>query len=248
MMHRLIALLALFLLPLTAQAEQVVAALSQTRVSVNANFDGSEILVFGAIKREVAIPENSPLDVVITVAGPEQVETIRRKDRRFGIWINVEAQVIGHTPTFYSVATTRPLQDILPPLTDSLWKITADKRILPGMRGLPAREALIRLRENDDLYRTREGEVSLIEDTLFDTSIALPSNIVEGTYTTRIFLIRDGNVIDSYGTSINVQKVGIERWLYNLAYQNALIYGIMALAIAGIFGWGASQVFRLIRR
>ncbi|MBW6418967.1 TIGR02186 family protein [Celeribacter sp. PS-C1] len=248
MMHRLIALLALFLLPLTAQAEQVVAALSQTRVSVNANFDGSEILVFGAIKREAAIPENSPLDVVITVAGPEQVETIRRKDRRFGIWINVEAQVIGHTPTFYSVATTRPLQDILPPLTDSLWKITADKRILPGMRGLPAREALIRLRQNDDLYRTREGEVSLIEDTLFDTSIALPSNIVEGTYTTRIFLIRDGDVIDSYGTSINVQKVGIERWLYNLAYQNALIYGIMALAIAGIFGWGASQVFRLIRR
>ncbi|NIY80520.1 hypothetical protein HCZ23_13725 [Celeribacter sp. HF31] len=248
MMRRLIALLAFFFLPLNAQAEQVVAALSQTRVSVNANFDGSEILVFGAIKREAAIPENSPLDVIITVSGPEHVETIRRKDRRFGIWINVEAQVIGHTPTFYTVASTRALHDILPPLTDSLWKITADKRILPGMRGLPAREALIRLRENDDLYRTREGEVSLIEDTLFDTSIALPSNIVEGTYTTRIFLIRDGEVIDSYGTSINVQKVGIERWLYNLAYQNALIYGVMALAIAGIFGWGASQVFRLIRR
>ncbi|WP_394707501.1 TIGR02186 family protein [uncultured Celeribacter sp.] len=248
MMHRLIALLAFLFLPLNAQAEQVVAALSQTRVSVNANFDGSEILVFGAIKREAAIPENSPLDVIITVSGPEHVETIRRKDRRFGIWINVEAQVIGHTPTFYTVASTRALHDILPPLTDSLWKITADKRILPGMRGLPAREALIRLRENDDLYRTREGEVSLIEDTLFDTSIALPSNIVEGTYTTRIFLIRDGEVIDSYGTSINVQKVGIERWLYNLAYQNALIYGVMALAIAGLFGWGASQVFRLIRR
>nr|WP_321366171.1 TIGR02186 family protein [uncultured Celeribacter sp.] len=247
-MHRLIALLAFLFLPLNAQAEQVVAALSQTRVSVNANFDGSEILVFGAIKREAAIPENSPLDVIITVSGPEHVETIRRKDRRFGIWINVEAQVIGHTPTFYTVASTRALHDILPPLTDSLWKITADKRILPGMRGLPAREALIRLRENDDLYRTREGEVSLIEDTLFDTSIALPSNIVEGTYTTRIFLIRDGEVIDSYGTSINVQKVGIERWLYNLAYQNALIYGVMALAIAGLFGWGASQVFRLIRR
>ena len=248
MMHRLIALLAFLFLPLNAQAEQVVAALSQTRVSVNANFDGSEILVFGAIKREAAIPENSPLDVIITVSGPEHVETIRRKDRRFGIWINVEAQVIGHTPTFYTVASTRALHNILPPLTDSLWKITADKRILPGMRGLPAREALIRLRENDDLYRTREGEVSLIEDTLFDTSIALPSNIVEGTYTTRIFLVRDGEVIDSYGTSINVQKVGIERWLYNLAYQNALIYGVMALAIAGLFGWGASQVFRLIRR
>ncbi|PZX11627.1 uncharacterized protein (TIGR02186 family) [Celeribacter halophilus] len=247
-MRHLIALVAFTFLPLMAQAEQVVAALSQTRVAVNANFDGSEILVYGAIKREDAIPENDPLDVIITVAGPEHVETIRRKDRRFGIWINVEAQVVGHTPTFYTVASTRALHDILPPLTDSLWKITADKRILPGMRGLPAREALIRLRKDADLYRTREGEVDLIQDTLFNTSIALPSNIDEGVYTTRIFLVRGGQVIDSYGTSINVQKVGIERWLYNLAYDNALIYGIMALAIAGLFGWGASEAFRLLRR
>ncbi|WP_460272503.1 TIGR02186 family protein [Celeribacter sp. ULVN23_4] len=255
MMNRIVALLGLCLafLPLSfiaspAQAEKVVAALSQTRVSVNANFDGSEILVFGAVKRDKPIPEDSPLDVVITVSGPEKVETIRRKDRRFGIWINVEAQVIGHTPTFYTVASTRPLADILPPLTDSLWKITADKRILPALRGNPSREALIRLREKDDLYRTREGEVMLTADTLFDTSIALPSNIVEGEYTTRIFLVRDGEVIDSYGTSIDVQKVGIERWLYNLAYSQALIYGIMALAIAAISGWGASEIFRLIRR
>ncbi|PTQ70743.1 TIGR02186 family protein [Celeribacter persicus] len=248
MMHRIVALLLLCLLPLGAQAEQVIAALSQTRVSVNANFDGSEILVFGAVKRDRPAPEDSPLDVIITVSGPERVETIRRKDRRYGIWINVEAQVMGHSPTFYTVATTRPLADILPPLTDSLWKITDDKRVLPGMRGHPAREALIELREKADLYRTREGEVELSADTLFDTSIALPSNIVEGAYNTRIFLLRNGEVIDSYGTSINVQKVGIERWLYNLAYSQALLYGIMALAIAALSGWGASELFRLIRR
>lgn len=246
-MIRLLLLLGL-MLPLPLRAEEVVAALSQTRVSVNTNFDGSEILVFGAVKRDSPAPRDTPLDVIITVAGPEKVETVRRKDRRFGIWINVEAQVIGHTPTFYSVATTRPLDDILPAFTDSLWKITADKRILPALRGNPAREALVRIREDKDLYRTREGEVSLSRDTLFNTAIALPANIVEGAYVTRIFLLRDGEVIDSYGTSINVQKVGIERWLYNLAYKQALIYGMMALAVAAVSGWGASQIFRLIRR
>ena len=121
------------------------------------------------------------------------------------------------------MASTRPLEAILPPLTDSLWKITTDKRILPGLRGSPAREALVRLRQNADLYRLRESEVMLNQDTLFETSIALPANIVEGGYTTRIFLLRGGKVIDSYGTSINVQKVGIERWLYTLAYQNELL-------------------------
>ncbi len=246
-MIRFLLLLGL-MLPLPLRAEEVVAALSQTRVSVNTNFDGSEILVFGAVKRDSPAPRDTPLDVIITVAGPDKVETVRRKDRRFGIWINVEAQVIGHTPTFYSVATTRPLVDILPAFTDSLWKITADKRILPALRGNPAREALVRIREDKDLYRTREGEVSLSRDTLFNTAIALPANIVEGAYVTRIFLLRDGEVIDSYGTSINVQKVGIERWLYNLAYKQALIYGMMALAVAAVSGWGASQIFRLIRR
>ncbi|AJE48563.1 TIGR02186 family protein [Celeribacter indicus] len=249
-MRRFLALLtlALGLAPLPGAAEQVVAALSQTQVSVNANFEGSEILVFGAIKREETIPRDSNLDVIVTVAGPEQVETIRRKDRRFGIWINVEAQVVGHTPVFYTVASTRALDEILPPLTDSLWKITADKRILPGLRGLPARDAILRLRRNADLYRTREGEVELVEDTLFRTSIALPANIVEGGYATRIFLLRDGKVIDSYGTSIDVEKVGLERWLYNLAYRNAFLYGVMALAVAAFCGWGASAIFRLIRR
>ena len=248
-MNRILPLLVLCLAlaPFATRAEQVVAALSQTRVSITANFDGSEILVFGAIKRNEPAPDDDPLDVIITVAGPEHVETIRRKDRRFGIWINVEAQVIGHTPTFYTVTSTRALVDILPPLTDSLWKITAEKRILPGMRGLPAREALLRLRRAADLYRTREGAVTLSQDTLFQTSITLPANIVEGNYTTRIFLVRGGTVIDSYGTSINVQKVGIEQWLYSLAYEHALIYGVMALAIAGLFGWGASAVFRMIR-
>lgn len=248
-MKRIALLLALLLAPLLGHAEEeVVAALSQTRVSINTNFDGSEILVFGAVKRHTPQPDTGPLDVIINVAGPDQVETIRRKDRRFGIWINVESQVIGHTPTFYSVASTRPLDVSLPPLTDALWKITADKRILAGMKGFAPRDAILRLRRAENLYRIREGEVELIEDTLFQTAFKLPANLVEGKYTTRIFLLRNGEVVDSYITSIDVQKVGIERWLYNLAHQHALIYGIMALAVAALFGWGASALFRVIRR
>ncbi|GAA3863196.1 TIGR02186 family protein [Celeribacter arenosi] len=244
---RLLAFL-LLLLPLPVAGEDIVAALSQSRISITANFDGSEILVFGAIKRDAPVSGDAPLDVIITVAGPEQVEVLRRKDRRLGIWVNVEARVIGHTPTFYTVAATRPLGDVLPNLTDTLWKISAEKRILPAMRGLAAREALLRIRRAEGVYATDGTAVDLIEDTLFRSSIALPANLVEGAYTTRIFLVRDGRVIDSYGTSINVQKVGIERWLYRLAYDHAFIYGLLALFIAVVFGWGASEAFRLLRR
>lgn len=116
------------------------------------------------------------------------------------------------------------------------------------MRGNPAREALIRLREADDLYRVRDGVVNISEDTLFSTSITLPANLTEGDYTTRIFLVRNGRILDSYATTINVQKVGIERWLFRLSRDNALIYGLLALLIAGLSGWAASEAFRLLRR
>lgn len=247
-MRSLFLAFALFLAPVCLAAEEVVADLSQNRISITANFDGSEILIFGAIKRDVAIPEDSTLDVIVTVTGPKKMETILRKARRFGIWVNVESERLGQAPSFYSVAATRPVEDIIIPMTDSLWKITADEQILSERRGLPAREALIRIRTDNGLYRRADTGVELSEDTLFNTSIVLPANLVEGEYTTRILLVRDGTVLDDYSTEIRVQKVGIERWLYNLAHNNALIYGLLSLLLAAMAGWGASEIFRLIRR
>lgn len=233
--------------PFAGRAEQVVAAMSQSRISITANFDGSVILAFGAIKRDAPTPD-TPLDIILTVSGPEQIEVIRRKARRAGIWVNVEAETLPYAPSFYTVASTGPLDSILPQETNEIWKITAEERILPNMRGEASREALMRLRRDDGLYSRREGTVDLVQETLFRTSLALPANLVEGDYTTRIFLLRDGSVVDSYATIIDVQKVGIERWLYNLAYNQALIYGLLSLALAAVSGWAASEIFRLLRR
>ena len=51
-----------------------------------------------------------------------------------------------------------------------------------------------------------------------------------------------------YTTDIDVKKVGLERWLYNLAHDQALIYGLMSLAIAIAAGWAASAFFRMVLR
>ncbi|MGB0299274.1 MAG: TIGR02186 family protein, partial [Paracoccaceae bacterium] len=45
--------------------------MSQDEVAITATFDGSNILVFGAIKRESAIPEGE-LGVIVTIAGPSE--------------------------------------------------------------------------------------------------------------------------------------------------------------------------------
>jgi uncharacterized protein (TIGR02186 family) len=108
-------------------------------------------------------------------------------------------------------------------------------------------EALVRVRENDGLYQTLSGAVILQDQTLFSTSVSLPSNLVEGAYTARIFLMNDGDVVSEYQTSIDVRKVGMERWLYNLAHERPVVYGLLSLAIAIFAGWAAAAAFRAVR-
>ena len=106
---------------------------------------------------------------------------------------------------------------------------------------------LIRIRTKNRLYQLSPESVIVAEQTLFRTSVALPANLTEGVYTARIFLTRNGNVVDTLETSIDVRKVGLERWLFRLAHEQPLIYGFLSLFIAVTAGWGASTVFRLIR-
>lgn len=237
----------------SAHAEEVVLGLSRDQVSITTRFDGSEILIFGAVKREAPIPQGSPLEVVITVAGPSQPVLVRKKDRVLGIWVNTEAVEVDLAPSFYAVASTGPLADILSDVEDLRHKITVPRAIRSV--GAPDTikdsaaftEALIRIRSNRDLYQSLEGGVALDQQTLFRTAIRLPANLTEGEYNTRIFLLRDGQLVSTYETSIDVRKVGLERWLYSLSRQQPILYGLMSLAIAIAAGWGASAVFRLIR-
>lgn len=247
------ALAFLLALALPAQSEQVVAELSQTNVSITTNFAGSEILIFGAVKRSAPAPDDSDLHVIITVAGPSEPVTIRRKSRVAGIWVNTAAAEIDAAPSFYAVASTGPLEDVLTQTDDLRHKISATRLIRAIDTGDAAAElnnftaALLRIRASDGLYQQLEGEVRLRDETLFSTEIALPANLTEGDYATRVFLTREGAVIDSFDTVIDVRKVGLERFLYNLAHDQPLVYGLMSLAIAIAAGWSAAAVFRYIR-
>jgi hypothetical protein len=46
---------------------------------------------------------------------------------------------------------------------------------------------------------------------------------------------------------IGVRKEGLERFVFNLAQEQPLIYGLVSLVLAALAGWGASAAFRLIR-
>lgn len=253
-MLRLIILLLALALPASAADEEVVLGLSQNKVSITTNFDGSEILIFGAVKRETAIPIDEPLGVIVAIQGPSEPLTVRRKEKRFGIWINTDAVEVDAAPSFYAVATSGPLKELLSATEDLRYKISIPKAIRSV--GAPMTvadsqsftEAVIRIRKANDLFQLLENAVELNQETLFKTSIAMPANLTEGDYSTRIYLTRSGKVVSEYETVIDVRKVGLERWLYTLSRQQPLVYGLLSLAIAIISGWGAAAIFSGLRR
>lgn len=238
------------LMALPVQAEEIVSGVSTSDVSITANFNGTAIMVYGAAMRMAPPPDWPLLQVIVTVEGPATPLVIRKKERVAGIWLNRGAVQIASAPSFYAVATTGDLSDVLTPAEDAKYQISIPSTIkaVSGREDEEAYvEALQRIRESAGQYRLAQGSVLLLRQSLFRTDITLPANLIEGAYRVRIFLTRDGKVIDMQQNVIDVQKTGVERWLYKLAIQQPLAYGVISLLMAMVAGWGASAMFRRLR-
>lgn len=231
--------------------EQIIAGLSQSDVAITTNFNGSEILIYGAISRDAPIPDGSTLDVIVTLQGPSGPLVIRKKEKRSGIWVNGDSIKINQAPSFYAVATTAPLDDTLVESEDIKYSITIPRAIRTFGQGLNSNkisadiEALIRIRESQGLYRLAQNSVQLKDETLFRSDIILPANLTEGIYIVRIFLTRGGYVIDYFEQEIDVSKSGLERFLHNLSIEQPFLYGVLSLLVAVVAGWAASRIFRI---
>ena len=81
-------------------------------------------MIFGAVKRDAPAPTGGPLQVIITLAGPQETVVVRRKERvlAFGptptLW-----KWIPHRP-FYAVATSAPLGEVLSSIEDLRYGIS----------------------------------------------------------------------------------------------------------------------------
>lgn len=253
-MTRLLSLLAVILAcVLPARAEEIVAGLSRDSIGITASFDGSEILIYGAVKRNAPIPGEGELHVIVTLEGPSEAVTIRRKSREMGIWVNTDSLTVGAAPSYYAIASSGPMHLILDPVEDVQQRISIPLAVrafagpvqMSDVR--PFTQALLRIRADEGLYKEDQGAVRIVDDTLFRADFDLPANLIEGDYKTRIFLVRDSHIIDRYQSAIYVRRVGLERWLYVLAQDYAPLYALLSLALAVFAGWAAAAVFRLIR-
>lgn len=233
--------------PAAAQ-EELVTDISQHLISIQSNFTGAQLLLFGAVGGDATAER----DIVIVVRGPDMPVTVRRKERIGGIWINYGSADFETMPGYYAVVSTRPLSAIAPAAVLQRYGIgtrhlnlrpTGDAATRPKDIKTFA-DAAIRIKSANALYREQPGDVLFLGSSLFRASIDMPANVPDGLYTARIYLFRDGSVAQAQTSTLFVNKAGFERLVYDFAQNEPLAYGIGVVIIGWFAGWAASAVFR----
>ena len=250
----IIFLISTMLMEVATKAESLQMGISVDQVPVSSSFNGAEIVIFGSIETtEQAALFRGEYDVVIRVEGAPEDVVIRKKDRIGGIWINNESEKYEAVPSFYAILSARPLNLISNSIElapnglglNNLGKnvpVEGEKTLImnPGEFS----DALLRLRIEQDLFSEIPGTLQQLSPSLFRAKLSLPANVPIGEHKVTAYLFRNGEMLNTNESSFVIEKVGFERWIYNLAHEHSLIYGIMAVLMAIFTGWAANAMFR----
>jgi uncharacterized protein (TIGR02186 family) len=225
-----------------ARAEGLVADLTSHLIAITTGFTGASVVLFGAT--------DGPGDVIVAVRGPEREMTVRRKNRVAGIWVNTQQVTFSNLPSFYALAASRPMADILSPAAAAFYRLGIANLKLAASTPAPSvvvdafRTALERTQQEAGLYVDRMGKVDFLGERLFRTTIKFPANVPTGTYLVEVFLVRDKDIVSGQTTPLVVSKVGVDAAVFEFSTRQPGFYGAIAVLTAVVAGWLASLPFR----
>jgi uncharacterized protein (TIGR02186 family) len=246
------ALLALALAPLAlgASKPRLVSDVSQSRVEIRYSFTGVELLLFGAILYPGGRAPAEQADIAVVVKGPLQPLVVREKQKVAGIWMNVESARFRSAPSFYAVASSRPLPKLVDDRFAAIYELgLRNLQLSPGPGQPPEvqrrfESGLVELMQRRGLYVEIPNGVQISDGVLYRARIPIPARVPVGNYTAETFLIKDGRVLAGATRDIRIEKLGFERFIAQAANRWSLAYGIVAVALSLLLGWAAGFLYR----
>jgi len=250
-MRVLLALIA-FLLLTGARDPILVPEISQHEVQVRQGFRGTELLLFGAILTPEGTRAGQDYDIVVVLKGPTKSIVLREKQRIAGIWVNAESVEFRSAPTYFAVASSKPINKIVDDKTAAIYELGLPWLQLSPIGSYNPKEqtrmsaGLVDLLSREGLYRQDTKGVKVSQQVLYQARIALPSSVQTGTYTAETFAISHGRVVASAISRVEVKKQGFERAVAQFAQNNGFLYGLMAVLLSVGMGFLAGRLFALV--
>ena len=224
---------------------ELIVDLSRARVSITSAFQGESLLMFGMF--------DPPGEIVVVVAGPPARETVLRKQRVLGLWLNASRQAFDDVPAYYFIAASQPLQRLL--ARSAGGEILSLEDRLQSVRSVGQRDhddliqfrlGLVEVKRREGLYPANIGQVTVQAGRLFRVELPFPSRLPEGIYEVRTYLLRDGKIVAAVSRPLPVGKVGFSAQLAGWAAEDGPLYGLGAIVMALVVGWLGGSVMRRI--
>lgn len=252
-MRRLALLVLALLACLPARAETLVVSLSSDRIPITSNFTGADLALFGAIERDAtSVSRAAAYDIVVTVRGPRGQVMVREKQRVGPLWLNQDQRRYIAIPAFISVLSNRPLDKIADEERRRRFMLGIDPLVPPqGSRGAvydidepEFRQALMRLRREQGLFRESGNGVTFLTANLFRATIRIPGIAPLGRYDVDVSLLAEGGQLAKTSLAFTVVKGGFEQQIARAAREHPLAYGLATALMALALGWIATVIFR----
>lgn len=249
-MTRALFILALAPLLLAQSQPRLVPDISARSIEIRYSFSGAQLLLFGAILYPGGRVPRRPADVIVVLKGPVEPILVREKQKIAGIWMNADSNRFRSAPSFYAVASSAPVRQLVDERTAAIYELgLQDLQLSPGGGALPDKErrfeaGLLDLRKRQALYAEHPHGVEISEGVLYRARISIPSQVPVGTYTAETFLVDNGQVIAAATREIEIGKSGFERWVALAARRHAFLYGLVSVLISLGLGWAAAAAFR----
>jgi uncharacterized protein (TIGR02186 family) len=243
-------LLALAPLLVAADKPVLVPDISARQVQIRYSFSGAQLLLFGAVVYPGGRPPTRKVDIAVVLRGPVQPILVREKQKIAGIWMNADQNRFRSAPSFYAVASSRPIGQLVDDRTAAIYELGLHNlQLSPGGGALPDKErrfeaGLLDLRARHGLYSETPRGVEITDDVLYRAVITIPSQVPVGTYTAETFLIDRGKVIAAATRDIEISKSGFERFVALAARRHEGLYGLTAVLLSLGLGWAAAMAFR----
>jgi len=249
---RLSSLLLALLAPLLVAADKpvLVPDVSARQVQIRYSFNGAQLLLFGAVVYPGGRPPDRQVDIAVVLRGPVQPILVREKEKIAGIWMNADSNRFRSAPSFYAVASSRPISDLLDERTAAIYELGLHNlQLSPGGGALPEKErrfeaGLLDLRRRQSLYSESPHGVEINGGVLYRATISIPSQVPVGTYTAETFLVDDRQVVAAATRDIEIGKSGFERFVALAARRHSALYGLFAVLLSLGLGWSAAAAFR----
>lgn len=242
-----VVLLGLALLPVPA-AQALTCSVTPENIPITLTYHGAQLSITGK--------SASSDDLIVTITSEPADTALKYKEKVGGVvWMKKGTIEFKDTPHIYMLYSTDELSRIL--------SVEERNQNLLGYEALRAHTRIedsggnpadakwfdeyLKFKKEEKVYDIQEGRVVRqhgVKGNTYQVDVAWPYQAPPGVYTVEVIAARDGKVVDRSSTNFEVKSVGITKFLSKMAFDQAGLYGIMAVVIALFAGLAVGAIFK----